>query len=103
MPEPHRVPEIYADFVRIVTGELGTFLGILSIKPMDLVPSGPDDSDGSPEMPSELKAVVRLGQTQAKMFAILLKRSLKDYEQDAGNIPLPSDFADQLDMSSDEW
>ena len=54
-------------------------------------------------MPTELKAVVRLGQTQAKMFAILLKRSLKEYEQDAGNIPLPSDFADHLDMSPDEW
>ena len=37
MPEPYRVPEIYADFVRIMTGELGTFLGILSIKGMDLV------------------------------------------------------------------
>jgi hypothetical protein len=54
-------------------------------------------------MPTELKGVVRFSQTQAKIFAIMLRRSLKDHEQQAGVIPLPPEFADQLGMAPDEW
>ncbi len=103
MPESQRVPEFYGDFVRIMTGELGVFLGVVSAKPLDVMPPNQGDSDSIAEMPSELKAIVRLGHPQAKILAILLKRSLKEYEQETGTIPLPSDFLEQLDMLSDEW
>ena len=103
MPETQGVPEIYADFVQIATGDLGIFLGIRSVKPLEAIPLETKDAAERPEMPSELKAVVRFNQVQAKIFAIMLRRSLKEHEQQAGVIPLPPGFVDQLGMAPNEW
>jgi hypothetical protein len=103
MPEIPGVPDIYGDFVQIATSELGIFLGIRAVKPLDSMPLEADDSEAQPEMPTELKAVVRFSQMQAKVFAIMLKRSLQEYEQQSGLIPLPPGFAEQVDLAADEW
>ncbi len=81
MTNKEGVPEIYADFAQIATGNLGVFLGFRSIAPLLVEPGE--------EIPSELKAIVRLSPGQAKAFAIMLRTSLKNYEREQGVIPLP--------------
>ena len=103
MPDTQGVPEIYADFVQIATGELGIFLGFRAITPLVLPLQAAGDLEAPSEMPNELKAIVRFNQAHAKAFAIMLKRSLKNYEQDFGEISLPPGFAQQLDLAVDEW
>ncbi len=103
MPDTQGVPEIYADFVQIATGELGIFLGFRAIAPLVLASQGPSDIETQPVMPTELKAIVRFNHPGAKAFAIMLKRSLKSHEEDFGEISFPPGFAEQVDLAIDEW
>jgi hypothetical protein len=103
MPEILGVPEIYADFVHIATGELGVFLGFRAISPLDLVSPESGQTESQLEMPTALKAIVRLRQENAKMFAIMLRRALKDYEKDFGAIPIPAGFRESVGLTADEW
>ena len=103
MPENRSVPEVFADFAQIATGSAGVFLGFRAIKPLELESSELPDSEPQPEIPTELKAVVRLNLEQAKIFAIMLKRSLKQYEEQNQEVPLPAGFRDQSDLADDEW
>jgi hypothetical protein len=64
MPETRGVPEIYADFVQIATGDLGIFLGFRSVQPLQAIPLETEDEAQRPEMPTELKGVVRFSQTE---------------------------------------
>ena len=92
------IPDIYADLVQIVCTELSIILGFRAIPLPDPMQAGEDEGD-SPE----LKAIVRLNQPQAKMFAIMLKRALKELEGQNGNIPLPTGFIEQVRPAEDEW
>ena len=103
MPENRSVPEVFADFAQIATGNAGVFLGFRAINPLRLESRELPDSNPQPEIPTELKAVVRLNLEEAKIFAIMLKRSLKQYEGQNQEIPLPAGFRDQSDLADDEW
>ena len=103
MPETQRVPEIYADFVQIATSELGIFLGFRAAVPLDITISEDDGSETQAEAPTELKAKVRFSQAGAKTFAMLLRKALKEYEQNYGAIPLPPGFVEQFGPVADEW
>jgi hypothetical protein len=103
MPETASVPEIYADIVHISTGNLGIFLGFRAATPFDQVSSESDESESQPGMPMPLKAVVRMDPKDAKAFAILLRASLKSYEEEGGTIPLPAGFAEATGLEVDEW
>ena len=103
MPETQDVPEIYADFAQISAGNMGIFLGFRAISPMGMFPLEASESETQPETPYELKAVVRLTHADAKVFAIMLKRALKGYEQDSGEVLLPPGFAEGVNLAADEW
>ena len=103
MPETAGVPEIYADFVEIATGNMGIFLGFRAIMPFGMVSPESDESESQAEPPTPLKAVVRLTQEDAKVFAIMLRRSLKKYEDDFGPISLPDGFSEGTEPAADEW
>ena len=85
MPNQTAVPDVYADIVQILGTELSIILGFRAVT----LPQQFQIDEDNPEAPPELKAIVRLNNTQAKMFAIMLKRALKDLEGQNGNIPLP--------------
>ena len=96
------IPDIYADLVQIVCTDVSVILGLRAIslpQPMRANEQG----DGGGDSPPELKGIVRLNQTQAKIFAIMLKRALKGLEEQHGNIPLPTGFIEQLHPTEDEW
>ena len=103
MPETQGVPEIHADFAQIAASDLGIFLGFSAINPMGMFPLEARDSETQPETPYELKAVVRFTHADAKIFAIMLKRALKGYEQDSGEVLLPPGFAKEVNLAADEW
>ncbi len=103
MPKTQGVPEIYADLTQIATINLGTFLGFHAFSATDVLTSGASDSETEPEITYDLKAVVRLTHEDAKIFAIMLKRALKDYEQDFGEIILPQEFIALVDLTANEW
>ena len=98
MPNEPAIPDIYADLVQIVSTEFGIILGLRAIPLLD-----PMQSDEEEDAPPELKGIVRLSRTQAKIFAIVLKRALKELEDQNGPIPLPAGFVEQIQPTEDEW
>lgn len=91
----HLIPDVYADMVQIMYSNYGVVLGLRTIP---LLPPE-DDEDIEPE----LKAIIRLNHQQAKIFAILLKRALKESERQYGNIPVPPDFLESANVEESEW
>ena len=103
MPETQGIPEIYADFAQISAGPLGIFLGFSAVNATGMFPQGENDPEAQPETSNELKAVVRFTHANAKLLAILLKRTLKEYEQNSGEILLPPGFDEVVNLAADEW
>ncbi|MDE2785037.1 MAG: hypothetical protein OXL37_00085 [Chloroflexota bacterium] len=102
MPNEPAIPDIHADLVQIVSTEFGIILGLRALSfphAMQADEQGSEDEDVHPE----LKGIVRLSPTQAKIFAIMLKRALKELEDQDGTIPLPSGFIEQVRPTQDEW
>ena len=103
MPETDGVPDVFADFVQISTGDMGIFLGFRAINPLD--PEWPQveglEETTDPPIPTMLKAVVRLNLSEAKAFAILLKRSLLEYEEEHGLIPLSALLENHSEFEGD--
>ena len=50
-----------------------------------------------------LKAIVRLSQEEAKIFAIMLRRAIKQYESQNGTIGIPEALVQLLENENDEW
>jgi len=99
MPESQGIPEIYADSAQIAVASEGIFLGFRALVPFSLSENEP----GEPESTTEMKSIVRLSHTNAKILAILLKRALKSYERDVEDIALPAGFAEVAKLTADEW
>ena len=103
MTEVGSVPEIYADVVQIATGNVGVFLGFRSVTPFILTPGQSEEPESHIEAQPPLKAVVRLSAGNAKVFAILFRRALKQYEEDFGVIPIPEELSQLLGSADNEW
>ena len=98
------VPDIYVDFVQVATGDLGVFLGLHAASPLH--PSSLDTDDREGQFlgnTTELKAKVRFSLGGAKVFAIILSRALREYEEQQGEIPVLPGFPEQANVSKDEW
>lgn len=99
---PHgNVPDIYVDFVQIAAGEPGVFLALHAISPL-----GDTSLESEGDLPSsrtELKAKIRFSLGNAKAFSMLIRRTLQQYEEEHGQINLPSGFQEETNISEDEW
>ena len=82
---------------------MGVFLGFRAVNPMSLLSLEATDAEAPSEASLELKAVARFSHTNAKIFAILLKRFLKEYEEDSGEILLQPAFVEAFGLEDDEW
>lgn len=82
---------------------MGIFMGFYAIDSTDIFSFERGNTESRREDPFDLKAIVRLNHEDAKIFAIFLKRALKSYEEEAGEIPFPPGFADAIELSADEW
>lgn len=97
------VPEIYADTVDVVTTNLGVFLGFRAVGLFGFPHSKEDESGSGEAIPMLLKAIVRLSQEDAKIFAIMLRRAIKQYESQNETIRIPEEFTQLLAAENDEW
>ena len=101
MLSPGGIPEFYADLVQIAVGEAGIFLGFRAVAPLPV--TSPESDEPYSEAPAPIRAIVRLSKENSKIFAIVLKRSLKNYENEFGPITLPTDFTETFPLETTEW
>jgi len=103
MLERQGVPDIYADQVAMLMTEWGLMLALQTIMP----PSGRFEPTGesgeSVALPEELMGIVRLTHPHAKTLVILLKRILKAYEEQAGEIQIPPTQITRHNITAEEW
>jgi hypothetical protein len=87
-----QVPDLYADAVQIGLGPFGVVL-MLGMQP------------GQPGAPPIRTANVRMSLEHAKVLSILLKRQLKQFEEQMGeDIPLHPQLCTQLGISkTEDW
>lgn len=100
MPEEKAPLTIPADSFRIAIGDLGVYVGFFEVVPQKVTVFEPANDEKEDEFLTELKAIVRIGSVQAKVLSIALKRALKAYEQDNGEIALPAEMAN---LPGAEW
>ena len=103
MSDARLVSEVYADIAQISAGGLGVFMGFYAVDATELFSVERGETEGRREDPFDLKAIVRLSHEDAKIFTIFLKRALKVYEEEAGEILLPQGFAEGIELAADEW
>jgi len=87
------VPEYYVDSFRLSSGAFGVAL-TLGIRP-------PHPEPGRP--PKDL-AIVRMSLEHAKVMAMIMRRTLKDYERGTGcPINLPAKLCNEMGLSLEDW
>ena len=95
------VPDIYTDSVRASLNVWGLTLsfGIRSVDPEDL-PEGAETMSA----PRDTKALVRMGHLHAKVMTMIMRRLLKEYEENAGeDIHIPDEIASPLNLQEEDW
>ena len=98
MPNEPTIPDIYAELASIVCTDINIMIGFRAM-PFPHTMQTDDEDDN----PLDLRAIIRLNHAPAKVFAIMLKRALKELESRNGSIPLPADFMESIGLAEDEW
>jgi hypothetical protein len=96
MADPESAPDIYADQFNMAVSPYGVALTFM------LTPSNPTPI----QVPTgDPKAVVRMSLEHAKVMAMVLRRSIKQYELETLGDPVrvPRAILAQLKLSEDDW
>jgi hypothetical protein len=104
------VPDVYVDQFQMVTSVWGvTFsFGVRSFPQLGLGSDGeviettPEDQV-LPLQTVEPKATVRMGHNHAKVMLMLAVKQLKEYEKRYGNINVPQETLQKLNLDSGDW
>lgn len=89
------IPDVYIDQMRVTVGVFGVTITFAL--------SEPHPSPASAPKPEE-KVRVRTSLEHAKIIAMLLKRQLKQYEEQSGTkIEIPSDVYRGLGVAEEDW
>ena len=92
------IPDIYFDRLQVTTSVLGVNL-VLGLS--DAVVSIPRDASGKVAMGGIDVAVIRTSPTHAKLVAMLIKKQLKQYEENTKTkIQIPEDVYKELGLDS---
>lgn len=89
------VSEYYVDSFRMSSGAFGVAitLGVRPPHPEPARPTGPRDV-----------AVVRMSLEHAKVMAMIMRRTLKEYERGTGcTINLPAKLFNEMGLSLEDW
>lgn len=92
------IQDIYFDRVQVTATLYGVNITFNLSEPH---PTQEDKEGSLPRTKSLLTA--RTGLTHAKVFAMLLKRQLKAYEKDVGEINLPDEVYESLKLDKNNW
>ncbi len=90
------VADIYCDQFQLSQGPYGIIL-ILGVIPSTATGVGP--------VPMDKRAVVRMSLEHAKVLAMLVRKSLKQYELEhlGEAIPLPRAILQQMNLAIEDW
>lgn len=90
------IPDVYSDSFRVTTGVFGVS--------MTFGLNEPHPVQGGVARTSEEKARVRVSLQFAKVIAMLLRKQLKQYEQDTGtDIQIPQNVYAGLGIAEEDW
>jgi len=104
MPDGPGVPDILVDQIGIMTTEWGVILMLNTLLPQNAVETLPSDEiQTNIHMPVELRGLARLTYAHAKITTILLKRILKRYEENSGEIQIPQSAVDRHHILPADW
>ncbi len=93
MPE---IPDVYVDSMRVTVGVYGVNITFSLAEP--------HPTQGGVPRAGDEKVLVRMSLEHAKTVAMLLRKQLKLYEQQAGvSIQLPSGIYTGLGIAEEDW
>lgn len=93
MPEPD-IPEFYIDQFRVT---LGPFGGVLTFGL-----SAPDQGPGQAQHQQDLVRI-RMSLEHIKIMAMILKRQMKSFEEQAVPVNIPRQVYNGLGLSPEDW
>lgn len=99
MPDekPDEMPDIYCDGVGMNLTPYDVMITLLRRPPAPGV-------EGKPEGPPVRVGTIRMSLEHAKVFAIMLRKNLKGYEDTTGPIPMHPELMKQLGISrAEDW
>ena len=89
------IPECYIDSFRMSSGAFGVALT------MGLRPPHPE---ATRVQPPEEKVIIRMSLEHAKVMAMIMRRSLKEYERaNECAINLPAKLCNEMSLSLEDW
>lgn len=94
MPDAEPVPDVYADQFIVTTTLWGAALSFSKMPPH---PAPGQPPQGMPQ------AVIRMSMHHAKVMAMILKRSIKNWERENGEIHIPPAALNQMGLSPEDW
>lgn len=93
MPDEQSVEDVYVDAVQMTVSAYGVAM-TLSRNPAHPGPSQPV---------AEPMVTVRTSLEHAKVMAMLLRKNLKAFERDNGEIPIPPEVYAGLGVAKEDW
>ena len=94
MSDERPLDDIYIDSVQLTVGAYGVAM-TLGLNPPHPVPPAQTAADPL--------VVVRTSLEHAKILAMLLRKHLKAYEQNNGEIPIPPEVYTGLGVAKEDW
>lgn len=105
MPNGEAVPDIYTDLVNVLVSDWGVSMGFRrTTVPFDGLPeTGGAVEAATVDLPTDLKAVVRMSHSHAKALTIQMRKLLKRYEEKIGKIEIPGAVMERLGIQREDW
>ncbi len=94
MPDDGQTPDVYADQFMITTTLWGAALSFSKMPPHPMPGQAPQ---GIPQ------AVVRMSLEHAKVMTMIMKRQLKNYELENGEVNIPVNALNAMGLSREDW
>jgi len=94
MPDADSVPDVYADQLLFTTTLFGVALTFSKMPPNPRPGQAPQ---------GETQAVVRMSLQHAKVMVMVMKRQLKNFEMENGEINIPANALNQMGLSLEDW
>jgi hypothetical protein len=91
---PDDVPDLYVDSFRVTVGTYGVNLTFAL---------GPPHTDPGEQAIATPRVVLRMSLEHAKAVAMLLRKQLRTYERDNGEINLPPQVYTGLGYAREDW
>jgi hypothetical protein len=104
MDKSEDAPDIYCDGIQLGLTPFDVMIWLMRRSPeMPSFPApGQQHRGNQQEVPAMVVGTVRISLEQAKVFAILLRKNLKDFEDKTGKIPMHPEMMGMLGISKDE-